>query len=111
MEVSLDMWHQWWKHNGNRELRDLVMLWWDPIGVYGVPSARDEYDSYIGKIASLLREGASEDDLVAHFAELMPRFGMDVREQRDRVAAQQILTWYRQSIKRYEPYSAMRRGV
>jgi hypothetical protein len=29
--IPLDMWQQWWKHNGSRELRDLIQLWWDPV--------------------------------------------------------------------------------
>jgi hypothetical protein len=31
---------------------------WDPIHVRGVPEAADEYDAYLGQIASRLREGA-----------------------------------------------------
>lgn len=100
MTVSLEAWHQWWKTNGSRELRDLVLLWWDPVGAYGVPEARSEYDGYVGAIGRQLREGASEHDLVEHFAGLMLGFGLSVREARDRVAAQQILTWYRKSMER-----------
>lgn len=62
--LSLEDWQRWWKHNGNRELRDLLLVWWDPIGVYGVPEAVDEYDSYVGTIGRRLREGAREDGLV-----------------------------------------------
>lgn len=100
MTIPLEAWHGWWKANGNRELRDLVMLWWDPVGAYGVPEARDEYDDVVGTIGRLLREGACEEHLVAHFAGLMPEFGLPVAEARDRVAAQQIVTWYRQSMER-----------
>lgn len=31
---------------------------WDPIGVSGVPEARDEYDSYVPHVFSLLIHGA-----------------------------------------------------
>ena len=36
---------------------------WDPIG--GCPA--DEYDAYLGKIAAMLRDNASDQDLVAYF--------------------------------------------
>ena len=40
-------------------LRDVLNTVWDPIG--GCP--QDEYDSYVGKVASLIREGTREDML------------------------------------------------
>jgi len=98
--LALEDWHRWWKDNGSRELRDLLLLWWDPVGAYGVPEARSEYDGYTGGIARLLREGAREDELVAHFAALMPGFGVPVREERDRAAAARIVSWFEQSMKR-----------
>ena len=44
---------------------------WDPIGVSGVPEARDEYDSYLPHVFSLLvsRAGAQEiADFLNHTA-------------------------------------------
>ena len=35
---------------------------WDPIGVSGVPAARDEYESYAGVVFSMVKRQASEDD-------------------------------------------------
>ena len=35
---------------------------WDPIG--GCPE--DEYDGYVGKIAAMLRVGASDEELLAY---------------------------------------------
>lgn len=43
-------------------LRDVLNTIWDPIG--GCPT--DEYDAYVGKIASLVRDGAS-DDLIREY--------------------------------------------
>ena len=40
-------------------LRGVCNTIWDPIG--GCPD--DEYDSYVGKVASLVRSGASDDVL------------------------------------------------
>jgi hypothetical protein len=49
----------WWKRVGGRELRELLMRSWDPIGVSGWPDAADEYDSYMGDVATMLREERS----------------------------------------------------
>ena len=48
--VELSQWHRWWKQQGNRELRDLLMLWWDPLGVYSIPEGIDEYDHHVGRV-------------------------------------------------------------
>lgn len=56
--------------NPNWELTAKVqsVLWehWDPIGVGKIPEAHGEYDSYAPRIADLLREGVSEEDLTTH---------------------------------------------
>ena len=43
-------------------LRDVLNTIWDPIK--GCPP--DEYDTYNGKIATMVREGASDADLVQY---------------------------------------------
>lgn len=55
--MDLGDWHEWWKHFGSTELWHILLLWWDPIGVYGVVEAIDEYDDYSGQLARMLREG------------------------------------------------------
>jgi hypothetical protein len=37
---------------------------WDPIGVSGVPEARDEYDSYVPPVFSLLTRPAPPEEIV-----------------------------------------------
>lgn len=41
-----------------RVVDEVLHYIWDPIGVAGVPEARDEYDIYTGRIFTLLRSGA-----------------------------------------------------
>lgn len=50
-------------------IRDVLNSEWDPIGIGS--EAPDEYDRYAGTVAAMLREGASDDDLVRylHWAE------------------------------------------
>jgi len=45
-----------------RCIRDVLNTVWDPIG--GCPE--DEYDAQVGKLAAMLREGASDEELIAY---------------------------------------------
>jgi len=44
------------------QIREVLNRDWDPIG--GCPE--DEYDAYMGKIASMIRDNASDDELLAY---------------------------------------------
>ncbi len=68
--MELADWNLWWKRTGERELRQILMDEWDPIGVADFPEAADEYDSYLGQIARRLREGASADEIAAFLHEV-----------------------------------------
>jgi len=43
-----------------RRIREVLNTDWDPIG--GCPE--DEYDTYVGKVAAMIREGTSDKDLI-----------------------------------------------
>ena len=43
-------------------IREVFNADWDPIG--GCPE--DEYDAYVGKVAAMIREGASDEALIAY---------------------------------------------
>jgi hypothetical protein len=43
-------------------IREILNRDWDPIG--GCPD--DEYDAYAGKIAAMIRDGASDDEFLAY---------------------------------------------
>jgi hypothetical protein len=96
--VELSQWHRWWKQQGNRELRDLLMLWWDPLGVYGIPEAIDEYDDHVGRVGRLLREGATQARLAAYFSEHDFELGAD--RARGELPAEKTFEWYTRSMAR-----------
>src|SRR5687767_11864940 len=56
-EIDKEASRQW-----RSRIRDVLNKDWDPIG--GCPE--DEYDGYVGKIAAMLREGATDDQLLAY---------------------------------------------
>jgi len=41
-----------------RRIDEVLHYLWDPIGVGGVPEARDEYSSYAGVVQSMMKKGA-----------------------------------------------------
>jgi hypothetical protein len=48
----------------SREIREVLLKVWDPIGVKDVPQAQDEYDCCVGHILSLLAQQKSDDEIV-----------------------------------------------
>lgn len=44
---------------------------WDPIGVSGVPQARDEYHGYLPHVFSLVRNGANDEIIAVYLGELV----------------------------------------
>jgi hypothetical protein len=45
---------------------DVLIGQWDPIGVNGVPEARDEYDGYVPGVVRLIFERADAATIAAH---------------------------------------------
>jgi hypothetical protein len=44
----------------------ILLVDWDPLGIFGYPSAMNEYDSYANDICALLRSGVSREALIRH---------------------------------------------
>ncbi len=53
-----------------RRIGEILHYMWDPIGVRGVPQARDEYDSYVYQVFGLLERGASESEISHHLGRI-----------------------------------------
>jgi hypothetical protein len=47
-----------------RRIRDILNTEWDPIGLQGYPV--DEYEHYAGGVAAMIREGASDVDILSY---------------------------------------------
>ena len=85
----------WFKRRGAGRLRHTLMHQWDPIGVAWAPSARDEYDSYLGSVAERLRGDASVEE-IADFLESVrtQRMGLPRNRNFDLRAASVLKGWY-----------------
>ena len=74
-----------------REVREVLLADWDPIGVRDIPQARDEYDEYATTIAQLLRAGASPAELASHLVEIeVNSMGLKGNSERATLAATRL---------------------
>lgn len=49
----------------SRRVGEILHYLWDPIGVARVPQARDEYDSYVPTVTSMLMRGAKQEEIAS----------------------------------------------
>lgn len=45
------------------KIKNILMNFWDPIGIIGIDGADDEYDLYINEIKKKLESGIKEKDI------------------------------------------------
>jgi hypothetical protein len=84
-------WADWWRRQGEEELRLILWAAWDPIG--RVP--RDEYEDYAPHIASLLRSGATPEEVAAVLGTIRTEsIGLAADPDRDVEVAQELQDWY-----------------
>jgi hypothetical protein len=93
-------WYAWYKREGGRQLRGLLMDNWDPIGVRGIPDAIDEYDTYAGRIADSLRRGADVEMVSAMLGVIrVGGMGLGPDPGTDASAALAIVDWYADAMR------------
>lgn len=64
-----------------RRIREVLNSQWDPIGV--AAQSPDEYEAYVGKIAAMLREGATDQALFAYLNRVETEYmGLNENEER-----------------------------
>jgi hypothetical protein len=67
---------------------------WDPIGVRGEPRARDEYDSYVPEVCSLLQNGATAERIAAHLDNIATeKMGLNSNIEHSLLTAHNLLDW------------------
>ena len=86
---------RWWRENGERELRDLLLRW-DPIGVAKEPDwPDDEYDSFLQPLRGRLSAGASEAEIAAFLEDaLRDHVGVEPDPRREAELAHELVAWY-----------------
>ncbi len=64
-----------------RRIGEILHYMWDPIGVRGIPQARDEYDGYVHQVFAHLERGATEPEICQHLASITTeRMGLQQTE-------------------------------
>jgi hypothetical protein len=77
-----------------RVIGEVLHYIWDPIGVSGVPQARDEYDGYVGPLFTLLCAGAEESEISTHLERIAgDRMGLPGHKEKSDEAAAVLTDW------------------
>ena len=97
--MDLEDWCLWYKRRGAGRLRRLFKRLWDPIGIDGIPQARDEYDSHLGLIADSLRLERSLEGIADQLHAIRTTsMGLDERRNADVRFARSLKDWYAKEI-------------
>lgn len=68
-------------------IRLVLLVDWDPIGIFGVTEAMDEYDRYAVPVYDLLCAGASSHQIAKHLRAIeIEQMGLRGRDNLDAVA-------------------------
>jgi len=87
---------KWWRERGERELRELLLREWDPIGIASIADAQhDEYEHYAGQLMRRLRAGAGEEEVAAVLEGFRADMGLEPSEELPLGVARIIREWYR----------------
>lgn len=60
-----------------RNIREILLSEWDPLGVSGNRRLSDEYDSYIPEIARLIQTKADTSEIDQHLAKIEKTLGIN----------------------------------
>jgi|ERR1700733_1277731 len=67
---------------------------WDPIGVAGVPQARDEYSNYVERAFQLLQRNSSDADVARYLDNIATeRMGLSSNPEHSLKAAKLMKLW------------------
>jgi hypothetical protein len=99
--MDAQAYERWWRERGDRELRELLLREWDPIGISDLADSQlDEYEHYAGQLARRLRAGAREEEIAAVLEGFRVDMGLEPSDEPPLGVANSILDWYRRSTAR-----------
>jgi hypothetical protein len=75
------------------EVKKVLLLDWDPIGIQNMPDATTEYDGYALGIHQLLVESRSVEEIYAHLRWIVvDRMGLDDNEAHTMTVAKSLVS-------------------
>jgi hypothetical protein len=92
--------HQrWWTERGDRELRELLLREWDPIGIARIAESQlDEYEHYAGQLVRRLRAGATDEEVAAVLEGFRTDMGLEPSDELPLGVARTIREWYSRAV-------------
>ena len=76
---------------------------WNPIGIAGIPQARDEYDSYLPQVFSMLIERKDEGEIAAYLTGIADkRMGLTPAPDKASQVASMLTDWCETLREKYE---------
>jgi hypothetical protein len=94
---------RWWRDRGDRELRELLVREWDPIGISQLADDQlDEYEHYAGQLVRRLRAGASEEEVAAVLEGFRGDMGLEPSDELPLGVARMLREWYARSTGAWE---------
>jgi len=80
---------------------------WDPIGVSGIPEARDEYNMYLPRVFALLKESANEERIADYLGTITTEsMGLSAKREHDIAVARLLIDWKETIDDKYASRSA-----
>ena len=77
-----------------RAVDEVLHYIWDPIGISGVPEARDEYHPYLPHVYDLVRNGADTTEVANYLSSITTeRMGLTANASHDLQIANVLLCW------------------
>lgn len=75
------------------DVKRVLLMDWDPIGIQNIPDAMTEYDGYAPSICQLLGESRSVEEVYAHLRWIVvDRMGLDDNEAHTMAVAKSLVS-------------------
>jgi hypothetical protein len=96
--MDAQAYERWWREHGERELRELLLREWDPIGIANLADSQlDEYEHYAGQLVRRLRAGADETEIASVLESFRTDMGLEPSDELPLGVARAIRDWYRRA--------------
>lgn len=77
-----------------RAVDEVLYYVWDPIGVSGVPQARDEYHAYLPHVFALVRDGSDANEIAQYLSRVISdRIELNMHSKHNLEVANLLLEW------------------
>ena len=74
---------------------EILHYMWDPIGVAGIPAARDEYTNYVGEVVEMVSKGSNLESIAQLLNNIaVQRMGLSPNIANCIDVAKSLIDWY-----------------